>query len=445
MRQIPLLKLNRLQQQYGPDFILHSQQAYGDLFTAKVPFLPRIHFALHPNHAYELLVKQAHKLEKPALIRRTIQSSFGDGLFTSSGELWRKQRKLMQPAFHHGRIARYADRMVQHTIHLLNQWQAGQVIGLDEAMHALTFTIVVDALFSADASTQTAQISQAMHDLGQGLSAQSLSFLAAMLPDWAPHPALRQKQRGARGLKQAVTALIQERRTLGEEASPPDLLSTLMFTRDAETGEPMRDSQVQDELVTLFIAGHETTAVLLAWAWVLLAQNPQVEARLQAELKEVLRGRVPTFADLPALPYTGAIVKEVLRLYPPAWFIFRQAKEPVELEGTTFPVDTLFFVFPYAVHRDARWYEQAHHFNPERWLTDLEQTLPKGAYFPFGLGPRICIGNGFAQMEAQLLLATIAQRYHLDVLDKPEMIPGSPTLGFAHPVRVRLQAIEEVL
>lgn len=445
MPQIPLLKLRQLQQHHGPDFILHSQQTYGDLFTAKVPFLPRLHFALHPNHVYELLVKQAHKLEKPALIRRTIQSSFGDGLFTSTGDLWRKQRKLMQPAFHHGRIARYADRMVHHTTHLLNQWQAGQVIGLDEAMHALTFTIVVDALFSANASPQMAQISQAMHDLGQGLTAQSLSFLAAMLPDWAPHPALRQKRRGARGLKQAVTALMQERYTLGEEASPPDLLSTLMFTRDPDTGEPMSEAQVQDELVTLFIAGHETTAVLLEWAWVLLAQNPPVGARLQAELRGVLRGRAPTFADLPALPYTGAIVKEVLRLYPPAWFIFRQVKEPIELEGMTYPAGSIFFLFPYAVHRDARWYERPREFIPERWLDGLEQTLPKGTYFPFGLGPRICIGNGFAQMEAQLLLATIAQRFHLEILDKPEMAPGSPTLGFAHPVRVRLHSHQEAV
>ena len=443
MRQIPLLKLNQLQRQYGPDFILHSQQSYGDLFTAKVPFLPRIHFALHPNHAYELLVRQAQKLEKPALIRRTIQSSFGDGLFTSSGDLWRKQRKLMQPAFHHGRLARYADRMVQHTVNLLSQWQAGQVLGLDEAMHALTFTIVVDALFSTDASAQTARINQAMHDLGQGLTAQSLSFLAAMLPDWAPHPALRQKRRGANGLKQAVTALMQERRHLGEEASPPDLLSTLMFTRDPDTGETMSDPQVQDELVTLFIAGHETTAVLLNWAWVLLAQNPLAQAKLQEELRGVLRGRIPTFHDLPALPYTEAIVKEVLRLYPPAWFIFRQAKEPVELEGTTFPVGTLFFLFPYAVQRDARWYARPQQFHPDRWLNGLEQTLTKGAYFPFGLGPRICIGNGFAQMEAQLLLATIAQRFHLEILDKPQMIPGSPTLGFAHPVRVRLHSHQE--
>jgi cytochrome P450 len=349
----------------------------------------------------------------------------------------------MQPAFHHGRIARYAGRMVQHTTHLLSQWQTGQVIGLDEAMHALTFTIVVDTLFSADASAQTAHISQAMHDLGQGLTAQSLSFLAAMLPDWAPHPALRQKKRGANGLKQAVMAMMQERRHLGEEASPPDLLSTLMFTRDPDSGELMSDSQVQDELVTLFIAGHETTAVLLDWTWVLLAQNPVAKAKLQAELNGVLRGRVPTFADLPALPYTGAIVKEVLRLYPPAWFIFRQVIEPVELEGITFPIGSIFFIFPYAAQRDVRWYDQPQQFNPDRWLNGLEQTLPKGSYLPFGLGPRICIGNGFAQMEAQLLLATIAQQFHLEILDQPEMAPGSPTLGFAHPVRARLHSHQE--
>lgn len=438
MQQIPFLKLRQWQNQYGPDFILRAKQSYGDLFTVKIPFIPRLFFVLHPNHTYELLVKQAQKVEKPALIRRTIQSSFGDGLFTSSGELWRRQRKLMQPAFHHGRISRYADRMVQHTLTMLAGWQDGTVLAVDEVMHALTFTIVVDALFSADASEETAVIRRAMHNLGQGLTAQSLSPLLGSLPDWVPHPALRQKQRGAVALKQAVSHMMQKRRILGEAESPDDLLSTLMFTRDAETGEQMSENQVQDELATLFIAGHETTAVLLQWAWVLLSKHSQVENKLHEELSWVLNGRSPTFADLPNLPYTGYIIKETLRLYPPAWFLFRQTLEPIELEGKLIPAKSILFLFPYAAQRDARWYANPQTFSPERWENGLEQTLPKGAYFPFGLGPRICIGNGFAHMEAQLLLATIAQQYRLELLNEPYIASGSATLGFAQSVRVRL-------
>lgn len=438
MHQLTFFTLQKLQQQFGHNFILHAQQQYGDLFTTKIPFIPRLFFALHPNHAYEFLVKQAPKLEKPAIIRRVVKSSFGNGLFTSGGELWRQQRKLMQPAFQHGRISRYADLMVHHGQKMIAKWQAGDTLFIDEAMHALTFTIVVDALFSTDSSHKTDQISQAMYDLGQGLTAQSLSLVASLLPDWAPHPALQQKQRGAKALRQSVTALMEERRRIGESNNPTDLLSTLMFTRDPETNQPMSDQQVQDELVTLFIAGHETTAVLLDWAWVMLSQHPQVEAKLYAELNNVLKGRSPTFSDLPNLPYTSQIVKETLRLYPPAWFIFRQAVEPVALDNETIPAGSILFLFPYAVQRDGRWFSEPEKFYPERWAGELEQSLPKGSYFPFGLGPRICIGNGFAQMEAQLLLATIAQQYQLEALDQPYIPPGATTLSFSKSVRMRL-------
>lgn len=438
MEQISFRQLQQWQKQLGPDFILRAQQQVGDLFAVKIPFFPRLFFALHPTHAHTLLVKQAAKIEKPHLILRAIQSSFGNGLFTSRGEQWRRQRKLMQPPFQHARIAHYAERMSQHTQTMLAGWQNGNLITLDEAMHALTFTIVVDALFSANATGETAHISQAMHDLGQGLAAQGLSIGLTLLPDSFPHPVLRQKRRGARELKRAVTELMQQRQQIGEANSPADLLSTLMFTRDAETGEQMNKTQVQDELVTLFIAGHETTAVLLQWVWVLLDKHPQTAQQLYAELQQVLNGRPPTVADLPNLPYTAAIIKESLRLYPPAWFLFRQTVEPVELDGQTIPTNSILFLLPYATHRDPRWYTRPTQFEPERWQNGLEHQLPKGAYFPFGLGPRICIGNGFAQMEAQLLLATIAQQYALELLDEPATIPGAATLGFARPVRVRL-------
>jgi cytochrome P450 len=444
--QVPFFALQKQFKQHGPDFVGQLQAKYGDVFTAKPPLLPHIYFVVDAQLSYELLVKQSPPLAKPKLIRRATQSSFGNGLFTSEGDFWRSQRKLMQPVFRHGRIGRFAERMVYHTAQWLAERPDGEVIEIDTEMHALTFTIVVDALFSTAAGpataaatgADTAVVAQAMHDLGEGLNAQSKSILLTILPDWTPLPALRQKQRGSQNLACLVQAMIAERRSLGEANSPPDLLSMLLFTRDAETGEQMSDQQIQDELVTLFIAGHETTAVLLAWIWMLLSKHPAVLVRLHEELDRVLHGRLPTLADLPQLPTVEGIVKETLRLYPPAWFLFRELAEPMTLTVGTLTAGSILFLFPYAVQRDGRYFDDPTAFRPERWQGDFERSLPKGAYFPFGMGPRICIGNGFASMEAQLLLATIAQRFHLQAIDEAEIVSGATTLGFAKHVRARM-------
>jgi cytochrome P450 len=442
--KVSLFEANRLYRQNGPEFARLLQQKYGNLFcigSRLLPWLPYIYFVLDAEDSYQLLVKQKPMLEKPSIGLRMLKSSFGEGLFTNQGDHWRRQRKLMQPAFHHGQIGRYAAKIVHHTEAMLTQWQAGMTITIDDVMHALTFTIVVDALFSADASEKIPLVQQAMHNLSQGLAKQNQSILLALLPDWAPAPALRQKQRGAQALDRLVRQRIAERRVLGQADSPPDLLSTLLFTRDEDTDETMSDQQLRDELVTLYIAGHETTAVLLNWTWVLLSQHPDVATQLQAELGEVLGGRSPTFDDLPQLSVTNAIIKEVLRLYPPAWVIFREAGPGLTIRDEVILDNSAFAIFPYAVHRDDRWYEEPLAFHPARWLADIEQSLPKGAYFPFGLGPRTCIGNGFAQMEAQLILATIAQYFRLQQLNEAKMVPAM-TLSFAEPVRIRLQKIE---
>lgn len=437
---VSVFKANRLYRQHGPEFVLLLQQQYGNLFRTRPGnkhILPYLYFVLDAEDSYQLLVKQKPMLEKPKLMNRFLGSSFGEGLFTSQGDHWRQQRQLMQPAFHHAQVGRYADQIVYHTESMLTHWQDGAKIAIDEAMHALTFTIVVDALFSADASEKIALVQQAMHDLAQGLTAQNQSILLMLLPDWVPAPALRQKRRGVQALSRLVYQMIDERRALGEANSPPDLLSTLLFTRDEETGETMSDQQLRDELVTFYIAGHETTAVLLDWAWILLSQHPDVADELQTELKTVLGNGSPTFDDLPRLPTTNAIIKEVLRLYPPAWCLFREAPPGLTIRGEAIPVGSALVLFPYVVHRDSRWYDDPLAFHPARWLNDLEKSLPRGAYFPFGLGPRTCIGNGFAQMEAQLILATIAQHFRLQQLNEAKMLP-SPTLTFADPIQMQL-------
>lgn len=436
--QISAWQLQKLYRQYGPPFPHYIQQTKGDLFSMRLPFFPPIYFALHPDHVYAILSQPKPPLEKPVYMRRVLQSSFGNGLFVSQGNFWRRQRSLMQPAFHHVHIARYATQMVTHTQKMLAGWRDGQTLSIGEEMHTLTFNIVMDALFSADENAlHTAVVHQAVRDLGQGLAALSRSLPLTILPAWAPLPSLRQKRQGERALAHVVQHMIAERRALGEAESPPDLLTTLLFARDEETGAGMSNQQLQDELITLYIAGHDTTAILLSWAWVLLAQHEDVAAKLTAELAQVLNGRPPALTDLPQLPYTQMIIKETLRLYPPAWFLFRQAESGFTLDGQPIPDGSILFLMPFTTHRDGRWFADPDSFQPERWQDGFEKSLPKGAYFPFGRGPRTCIGNGFALMEAQLLLATIAQQFHLEQLNEAKM-GDTPTLGFAQPVQMRL-------
>ncbi|MEM7034648.1 MAG: cytochrome P450 [Chloroflexota bacterium] len=439
-----LLKINRLYRQHGPDIGGILQQQYGDFFYVQsiLPQIPRLHFILDPADTYRLLVQQKRRLEKPGPIRRMTKSSFGEGLFTSQGDLWRRQRKLIQPAFHHAHLNQYATRIVKHTETMLAQWQDGDIITIGKTMRTLTLTVVLDALFSTDATETNAPVQQAMQDLAEGFAAQSTSTLLFLLPEWFPAPVLNKKRRAAQAIDQIVQQIINDRQQLSDADRPHDLLSTLLFTQDADTGETMTHQQLRDELVTLYFAGHETTALLLSWAWVLLSQHPNIVADLQAELTTVLNGRCPTFQDLPQLALTKAIIQETLRLYPPSWFIVREVAERLEIRDYSIPTGSVLFFVPYTVQRDSRWFDNPQTFQPTRWLTGLEQSLPKGAYFPFGLGPRICIGNGFALMEAQLILATVAQRFHLQQMNEAKTKPAI-LLEFANPVQMQLSQISK--
>jgi cytochrome P450 len=406
---------------------------YGDLVSAR--FGPRwVLFANHPDLVEEVLVHQNRKFIKHYRLRQA-KSTLGEGLLTSEGEFWRTQRKLAQPAFHRDRVAAYGRVMVEFTGRLLGSWSDGQVRDVHRDMMRLTLEVVAKTLFDSEIGGGSAEVSAAMETLMHCFVITTSSPL--IVPRWLPTPMNVRVARAVRRLERVLFAIIAERRQRPEDRG--DLLSMLLHAQDEESGRRMTDRQLRDECMTLFLAGHETTANTLAWAWYLVAGHADVEARLHQELDRVLGGHPPTFADLPRLAYTESIIHETLRLYPPGWMLGREAIEPLELGGYRVSKGTTVFMTAHVIHRDPRWFDDPDAFRPGRWADGLIQRIPRYAYFPFGGGPRICIGNGFALMEATLILATIAQKYRLELAPDAEVTPlASMTLRPAQGVKMVL-------
>lgn len=415
--------------------IVDISREYGDV--AYWRFWPYdIYLISHPDLIHEVLVTRARSFHKSPFYKSILGKFMGNGLLVSDGEFWKRQRRLTQPAFHHKRIEAYATVMVDYTLAMLNRWQENTTYDIEHEMMSLTLAIVAKTLFDADISGAEDDVADALTVLQQVSTEQGGALLP--VPDWLPTPANRKRKAAVAALDRIVMRFISERRISGQDTG--DLLSMLLAATE-EDGSGMTDKQVRDEAVTLFLAGHETTANALNWTWYLLAQHPAVEAALHAELDAVLSGRPPTFADLPALPYTHQIIKEAMRLYPPAWQFGRQAIEDVQIGDWHVPSGTLVFITPFVVHRDARWFPEPDAFKPERWTPEFEQALPRYAYIPFGGGPRICIGNSFAMMEAPLLLATIAQRYRLTLEPGQTIEPEALiTLRPRYGIRMRTHA-----
>lgn len=439
MQTISVQEVRKALAQEGALFpVALSRRVAGATLKIPVPFIGALYLVSNAQTAHQVLTKHGETTRKAQLLVNVLRSSFGNGIFTSDGAFWKRQRKLMQPTFHHGSLAQYAERMVAHACDMAARWQDRAEVDIDAEMHDLTFGIVLDALFSYQTAYEAEQIRRAMQNLSAGIAAQGRFALLTFLPDWTPLPIFARKRRGVAVVKRLIGQMVAARRAQPTAQRPHDLLTALLETRDSATGETMDDAQVYDELMTLYIAGHETTAVLMGWVWAMLAQNPQAEATLHAELDAVLGGRAPTAADLPQLTYTQWVIKETLRLYPSAWFVMREVTEPFMLDEERVPKGAIIMMLPVATHRDPQYFAEPDAFMPERWQGDFEQRLPRGAYYPFGMGARVCIGNGFAMMEAQLLLATLAQHFRVQFLDPPQPTRAIGTLGFAHPVRVRL-------
>jgi cytochrome P450 len=364
----------------------------------------------HPDYVKDVLVTHNTSFMKGRGLQRA-KRLLGEGLLTSEPPLHRRQRRLAQPAFHKQRINAYASLMVDYALRLgRERWQDGRTLDVAQEMMHLTLAIVGKTLFGTETEAEAEEVRAA-------LSASMASFARFMLPfaellSRLPLPANRRFMESRARLDRIIYRIIEERRASGEDRG--DLLSMLLNAQDEEgDGGRMTDEQLRDEAMTIFLAGHETTANALTWTWYLLSQHPEAEARLHEELEEVLAGRPPTAEDLPRLRYTEMVVAESMRLYPPAWILGRRALEDYEVGGHLIPRDSLVILSPYVMHRDPRFFPDPERFDPERWTPESKASRPQFSYFPFGGGPRRCIGEGFAWMEGVLVVATLAQSWRL--------------------------------
>lgn len=340
----------------------------------------------------------------------------GNGLVLSEGTFWRRQRRLMQPAFHRSRLAGFADIMVGETARMLDGWEVRAAGGrpLDVAMEMtlLTQRIIVKTMFGGDVGEEGERIARAF---GTALKGIETRFLIPLWLTRLPLPTNRRFEKALSTIHEAVHRIIRERRRSGNEDGD-DLLGMLMGARDEETGEGMSDRQIRDEVTTIYLAGHETTAVTLSWAWYLLSRSPDVARRVREEVRRVIGDRTPGVDDLKGLAYTRAVLDETLRLYPAAWMISRKALGEDEIGGYRVSAGQTLFLSPYVTHRREDLWPNPEGFDPDRFFSGNGDGKPRFAYFPFGGGPRLCIGNNFALMEATLVVATVMQRYRLDLV-----------------------------
>lgn len=389
-------------------FLSHCARKYGDAVFFRFLGTPLCLLTRPEYIEYVLVTNQSNFVKSRDY--RVLERVMGEGLLTAEGEAWRRQRRLVQPAFHHENIVEYGNVMVDCATHLIDGWRQGDARDIHAEMTRVTLEIVTRALFGASVLNRAADVAKGLGSMMEEFTWHAnLSFI---LPGFLPLPISLKLRRGIRLLDEVFYSIIRERRA--SPADSNDLLGTLLGMRHSD-GRPMSDSELRDEMMTLLLAGHETTAVALSWTWYLLAQNPETESRLHKELSEVLGGRKPDLSDIPRLRYADAVIRESMRLYPPAWGIGRKALAEFEVGDFRLPAGTNVFMMQWLTHRDPRYFPEPELFRPERWLTELANpaNLPRFAYFPFGGGPRKCIGASFATMEAVLLLATIASRFQL--------------------------------
>lgn len=422
-------------------FLLDSAREYGDVVHFK--FGPQeVYLLNHPDYIRDVLVTNHRNFVKSRGLVMA-KKFLGEGLLTSEGEFHRRQRRLAQPAFHRQRINAYATVMTDYGAQTRNRWQANETLDISQEMMRLTLAIVGKTLFDANVEAEASEIGKALTDVMQLFDRITSPF--AGLLEKLPLPSnirwLKAKQR----LDETMYRIIDERRRSGEDRG--DLLSMLLLAQDEEgDGTGMTNQQLRDEAMTLFVAGHETTANALTWTWYLLSQHPEVEAKLHDEIDTVLGGNLPTAEDVGRLIYTEMVFAESMRLYPPAWILGRRVLNDYEVGDYVVPSGAIILMSPWVMHHDPRFYPEPFEFDPERWTPNARESRPKFAYFPFGGGPRVCIGEPFAWMEGVLLIATIAQEWRMR-LAPDQRVQTKPmiTLRAKYGMRMVLQPRERLV
>jgi cytochrome P450 len=394
------------------EFLLKLFREYGDIAYFKMGG-QHMYLLTRPDFIQDVLVNGHRNFMKSRILQRA-KVLLGEGLLTSEGEFHLRQRRLVQPAFYRERLISYADTMVASAKEAASRWRDGETRDIADEMMRVTLAIVGRTLFSKDVEHEASDIGQALTDVLGTFG--TLTLPASHLIQMLPIPKFLRAKRAQRFLDKTIYDMIAERRASGLDTG--DLLSMLLMAVDEEGSGGMTDKQVRDEALTLFLAGHETTATALTWTWYLLSQNPEADARMRAEIQQVLGGRTATYDDLPKLRYTEMVVAESLRLYPPAWAVGRMVKTDTRVYNYEVKQGAICLMSPYVMHRHPRYWPDPERFDPERFTPEQKQARPKFAYFPFGGGPRVCIGERFAWMEGVLLLATFAQRWRL------ELVPG---------------------
>ena len=424
--------------QYARDpfeFITACAEAYGDV----------VHFELGPIDTYmitnpadieRVLVTDDAKYTKPKFQDDAIGDLLGEGLLLSEGDTWRKQRELAQPAFLMSRLSGLSDQMVDYTVEMLDDWTGGEVVNVHLEMARLTVKIIVEAMFGSTIDDERVRtVQENLEPLGSRFEPNPFRFA---IPDWAPTKENREYKRALSTIEEVVWDLIDEREGTqdGDGEEPMDLLSILLRAR-AEGRQT--DENLRDEMVTMLLAGHDTTALTLTYTWYLLSQHPEVEGRVHEELDSLLGGDRPTFADVRQMEYTEAVLNEAMRLYPPVYTIFREPQVDVRLGGYRIPEGSAVMLSQWAVHRSPRYWDDPLEFDPDRWLDERADDRPRFAYFPFGGGPRFCIGKQLSLLEARLILGTVCQEYRLEYeRDEPFDLRGSLTMHPRQPMEMRL-------
>ena len=412
-------------------------EAHGDPYFVESPdaglFVLR-----HPDHLHQVLVTDATSYRKQHTAFDRLSQVLGDGLLTTDGDTWKRQRRMVQPAFARSRLASYAESMALETEASAARFRSGDVIDVGREMMDLTLRIVSRTLFSHDSTSDRDDVAASMRTFQDTIATPDL------VPQWLPSPLRRRIQRATDALDRIIYGVIEARRELVSrgETPPVDLLQMLLDAVDEEgDGGRMTVREVRDQLVTLFLAGHETTAHALTWTFYLLAQNPEAERRLHAEVDSVLGDRPARFDDLSSLPWTQQVLEEAMRLYPPVYMIARRAARATSIGEWDVAAGDEVVVWVYLTHHDPRWYPDPEAFRPERFAPDAVESRPRLAYLPFGAGPRACIGQRFAMIEAQIILATLARRFAFAAAaSDPVGVRPRITLNPARPIAMRPRA-----